>query len=462
VNFKDTMRTTIARSSPALLLPVLLLPVGCRGPAAAFSGPIGPKPLPADLARARGTLEKMLIESLLPFWYPETIDRERGGYRLNHDASGEWLGPADKAIVTQARNVWFFARLSRSPHGRPEHLAAARHGYEFLRSKMWDPENGGFFWAVDSTGEVPTRPEKHLYGQAFGLYALSEYAAASGDGEALALARQLFGLIDARAHDAVNGGYRESFLRDWRPLPPGVTSAMGLPAGLKLMNTHLHLLEALATYVRASKDPVARDRLLELIFIQSNTVVRKEVGACTDRHEIDWKPLRGAGADRISYGHDIENIWLLMDACDAAGVPYTLLADFCRSLFAYSLKHGFDAEAGGFFDSGPFGGPADRRGKVWWVQAEGLVSALRMHRLTGDPLYYDVFARTLDWIEKRQVDPKGGDWHAEVSPQGVPGGQKASAWKSAYHNGRAIIECLAVLDALGAPASPSGAPGAGR
>ncbi len=407
----------------------------------------GPHPGKEDFLRSRSTLEKMLLENVVPFWYPATIDEERGGFRLNHDVDGKWLGPSEKAIVTQARNVWFFARLSRSRYGRPEHLQAARHGFEFLRTKMWDREHGGFFWAVDADGSAPTRPEKHIYGQAFGLYALSEYAVASKDPSALALARELFGLLESKAHDAARGGHRESFLRDWTEMPPGATSPMALPAHLKLMNTHLHLLEALTTYVRVAKDPLARERLVELIIIQSNSVVRKDAGACTDRHLADWTPLRGPEVDRVSYGHDLENIWLLMDACDAAGIPASLLGDLDRTLFATSLRSGFDLAQGGFFDSGPFGAPADRREKVWWVQAEALVAALRMYRLTGDRVYYDVFTRTLDWVEKRQVDWKGGDWHAEVSPGGVPGGAKAGAWKSAYHNGRALLECLAVLEA---------------
>ena len=46
---------------------------------------------------------------------------------------------------------------------------------------MWDQQFGGFYWEVDSSGRAATRPEKHMYGQAFGLYALTEYAMASGD-----------------------------------------------------------------------------------------------------------------------------------------------------------------------------------------------------------------------------------------------------------------------------------------
>lgn len=427
-------------------LPAAEPAAGTPRPAAA-----GPRPEKEDFLRARASLEKLLTENLLPFWYPRTIDKDQGGFRLNHDVEGKYLGPAEKAIVTQARNVWFFARLSKSRYGRPEHLEAARHGFEFLRDTMWDRQHGGFYWSVSSDGSAPLRPEKHLYGQAFGLYALSEYAADSGDAGALKLARELFALLESKAHDAARGGYRESFLRDWTAMPAGSTSPMGLPADLKLMNTHLHLMEALTTYARVTRDQVARERLVELIFIQSSSVVRKEAAACSDRHLADWTPLRGPEFDRVSYGHDLENIWLLLDACQVAAIPDPLLVDLYRTLFQTSLRSGFDVEKGGFFDSGPFGAPADRKQKVWWVQAEALVSALRMYRLTGDRACYDVFARTLDWIEKSQVDWQNGDWHQEISPTGAPRGAKASPWKAAYHDGRAILECLKTLEELPEP-----------
>jgi mannobiose 2-epimerase len=400
------------------------------------------------LSRDRALLEKMLKENLLPFWLPGTLDTEHGGYRLNHDGAGTYQGPADKHLVTQARNVWFFARLSMAKHGGEEHLRAARHGYEFLKDRLWDKESGGFYWAVSADGTEPTKPEKHLYGQSFGLYALAEYGVAAGDRAALDLARELFGLLEAKAHDPIYGGYRESFRRDWSPAPPDAMTYMAVPAGVKLMNTHLHLMEALTAFYRATGDPLVKERLTELLLIQSNAVVRKDLGACTDKYRPDWTPLRGPEYDRISYGHDIENVWLLMDAAQALGISAWTLADCYRTLFDYSLRHGFDAERGGFFNAGPIGGPADRREKVWWVQAECLVSALRMFNLTGDRVYYDCFAKTLGWIDKHQVDWEKGDWHAEISAEGQPSGQKAGPWKSAYHNGRAILESMAVLDGL--------------
>lgn len=409
---------------------------------------VGLPPTEEDLVQIKKELERILNGNIVPFWYPQVVDTEHGGYRLNHDIEGNWAGPSDKYLVTQARTVWFFSRLARSEYGSEEYLQAARHGYQLLRDRMWDKEFGGFYWAVDSTGEKATIPHKHLYGQSFGLYALSEYAIASGDTGARSLAQELFSILEFHAHDSAYGGYRESFLRDWTSTTEDELSPMGSRPDTKLMNTHLHLMEAITTYYLATRDSVARERLVELIFVQSNSVVRKTIGACTDKYQLDWTPLHGPEFDRVSYGHDIENVWLLIEACDAAGISNGPLVDLYQTLFDYSLRYGYDSKSGGFYDSGPINNPADRRQKVWWVQAECMVSALDMYYLTRDALYFDCFARTLDWITKHQIDWENGDWFSSISEAGEASGSKAGAWKSPYHNGRAVIRCLELLEGL--------------
>jgi len=426
---------------------VIAMPLMLVGIWRSFASESG-NPNKEELQKIKQSLERILTDNIIPFWYPQTIDRENGGYRLNHDTQGKWQGPSNKFIVSQARNVWFFARLYNSPYGKKEHLEAAKHGYEFLRDKMWDKEFGGFYSEVSSSGDSATVSSKHLYGQSFGLYALTEYAKASGDASALELARKLFNTLESRAYDTKNGGYREFFQRDWTIPPATAVSFMGIGPDIKLYNTHLHLMEPMTPYYLATCDSVARQRLIELIFIESNTILQKHIGACADRHSLDWTPIQDPKFYRASYGHDLENIWLLVDACDAAGIPNVPMMNLYRSLFDYALTYGFDWERGGFYYTGPYNKPAEDRSKSWWVQAEALVSALRMYRLTGERMYFDCFTKTLDWVVKRQVDWKNGDWFADIRADGTPSGMKAGPWKAAYHNGRSMLECLKILESL--------------
>ncbi len=391
-------------------------------------------------------LEKILTQNIMPFWHTKSLDRKHGGYVINFGPRSEPRGEGTKMIVTQARMVWFFARMARAGWDVAQNLEAAEHGYRFLKDKMWDPKNGGFYWEVDASGDRKLRPHKHLYGQSFGLYAISEYYLACKRKDVLDFASQIFDVLESRSHDGTYGGYVEFFSEDWTEPPENEISYMGTRPSGKLMNTHLHLLEAMTTFYRASRLPRGRERLVELIAIQSNAVVRKDLGACTDRYSRDWTPILEGDGARVSYGHDIENVWLLMDACDAAGLPVYPLMDLFKALWQYSLQWGYDQCAGGFFDSGRFRQAADRLNKVWWVQSEAIVSALYMHRLTRDSRYLEVFDKTLGFIEEHLVDWQNGEWHESVGPDGTIRGSKAHAWKAAYHNGRAMLECLRLLD----------------
>ncbi|MCP4451025.1 MAG: hypothetical protein GY809_06160, partial [Planctomycetes bacterium] len=193
-------------------------------------------------------------------------------------------------------------------------------------------------------------------------------------------------------------GYFEAYSRDWKPLDDVRLSEEDANEK-KTMNTHLHLLEALTTFYRASQLPMALERLQELILIESSAVVKKDLGACTDKYMRDWRRRLDQDYARVSYGHDIENIWLLMDACDAAGLSNWPLLELYKTLFNYSYEYGYDPLNGGFYDSGLFDQAADRRSKIWWVQAEALVSALYMYRMTNDPRHLSVFQTTYAFVD---------------------------------------------------------------
>jgi mannobiose 2-epimerase len=149
---------------------------------------------------------------------------------------------------------------------------------------------------------------------------------------------------------------------------------------------------------------------------------------------------------RASYGHDVECVWLTLDASRALGMSPRLLRGWAEGLCSYSMKYGYDPRNGGFYYTGPLGKPAQDTRKEWWVQAEALVSMLEMHRLTGQREYENAFHRTLDFVAKHQVARKGG-WWATRAADGSPQGQtRTSPWQGAYHSGRAMLRCAKLLE----------------
>ncbi len=391
------------------------------------------------------------LDNIVTFWFPRCIDEVNGGYHLNHGTHGEDLGPGPKMVISQARMLWLCSRLAQEGYRTSEMLAWADHGYRFLTERMQDHRFGGYYWLVRADG-TPRRVRKHICGQAFVLYAFAQYAAASGRDEALTAAASLFELVEERAHDSVHGGYIEAFRRNWEAPYPWQRPYVGGGASRhKSLNTHLHYLEALAAYQRVTPHPVIRDRLAELIGIQTSQVFGAFGDASTNLFERDWTPVLRKPDARYSYGHDLENIWLIVDACKAAGVPVEPYLPQFRRVFDTSLRLGFDHEHGGFYFSGLPGEPSDERDKWWWVQAEAMVAALTMCQLTSEASYYEVFEKTWRFVDEHMIDWQNGEWFHSIGPDGKPKSPKASEWKAGYHTGRAVLECLQILRALRSP-----------
>ncbi len=394
-----------------------------------------PDPTATRVLDTRPRVAAILHQNIVPFWLPGCLDPEHGGYLLHHDPAGRWLGPAPRHTVAQARTCWFFSRLARSGGGSAA-LEAAATGYRFLRDHCWDPTGGGFAWAVSHDGTQVTDPRKLLMAQTFGLYAVAEFGAATGDPEVAGFACQVAELLEQRFHDPAWGGYHQGFDAGGKPiLPPR-----------KTLNEHMHVLEALSAASRLVGPPGLRDRLQELLQIHTSTVVRKTRGACTDLYDERWTPLLAEDRGAVSYGHDIESVWLVADGCAAVGLPVALVADWVRVACAVTLRWGWDRAGGGVYFAGPLDGPPWDRRKVEWVQGEVAAGALFAYRLTGDPELAELYLSTLDWISRRQLDEAGGEWHAVIEEDGRVSGDKAGLWKSPYHNGRGMLMCLDLLE----------------
>lgn len=297
---------------------------GCAGPAEVSrrQAPPLPAPSPETYRRLAAEVECRLLENVLPAWFPRTVDAAEGGFRTGFDRQWRPLGGNPKSIVYQARMTWTAATIAMAyPSMAETYRQYALHGVRFLGMRMWDAEHGGFLWQLDEPGRPPARhdAEKHLYGHAFGIYALARASRATGESSARELAIKAFQWWDVRAHDDRNGGYFEALTRDGRIIPadPGRpmdrrNDAIGTPYGHKSMNAHIHMLEALTELYRIWPDAACRRRLEEVLAIIRDRIAVPP-GCLNYAFTADWRPLPW----HDSFGHDVETAYLLLEAAEA-------------------------------------------------------------------------------------------------------------------------------------------------
>lgn len=395
--------------------------------------------LPALLNR----IETDLRSNILPFWMDRVADRTAGTFlgALTNDLVADRT--AERGALLTSRILWTFAAAYR--HYRdPAYLAMADFAHADLLAHFHDPEHGGFFWSVAADGSV-LRDRKQIYGQAFALYALAEYHAATGRREPLDQAIAVYRLIEAHAAERQYGGYLEAFGRAWEPVADMSLSVADLNEP-KSQNTHLHVMEAYTNLLRVWPDEGLRRAQTALLEILLTRIVNPATGHLGLFFAEDWSPR----SDRISYGHDIEASWLLTQAAAVLGDPaltariHLLAVKIAGAVFA----EGIDSD-GGVINEGSPAGYTDTD-KEWWQQAEAVIGLLNAYQLSSQERFLAAAVRTWTFIETRLIDRQHGEWFRGVTRDGeaLAGHLKVSFWKCPYHNGRLGLEAITRLRAI--------------
>jgi cellobiose epimerase len=381
--------------------------------------------------------ERELREDILPFWAERTVDREKGGFYGLITNDLEVDSDAPKGSVLNTRILWTFSAAFRT-WPEPLYREMADRAYAYLLEHFWDDQHSGLVWMVDSRGDFLDE-RKQTYGQAFGVYAFSEYFRATGRKEALEYAIRLLESIEAHAFEPAHGGYVEALARDWSPLEDMRLSDIDLNVPYS-QNTHLHLLEAYAALLRVWPEPTLRGRLQALWEILAFRIRDEKTNKLVLFQDRDWKPL----SDAVSHGHDIEASWLLCEAADVLGDETISERTKAIGLAMAGgvLAEGFDRVHGGVSDAIDHHSPV--LGKEWWPQAEAVVGFLNAFELSGREDYLDAALKSWHFIEQFVIDHTYGEWYYRVSPEGRPELDlaKVSPWKCPYHNARAALEII--------------------
>ncbi len=423
-------------------------------------------PASAPSARLRENLGGVAAEmhahlhgGLIPFWRARATDRERGGYLTCFNEAGDSLGTREKYLNTQCRLLWWFSALARSQREPAEFAALARHGFEFITRHFWDDTHGGWFWKVDGNG-ARLDDGKVVYGQSFAIYALAEYAQATGDPRALELASRTFDLLQVHCADTRHGGYLENLEPDWTPSAPGFAAG-----DRKSLDTHMHLMESFTTLYATSQRELHRQKLLEVAQLIQERMIDPRTGCGRNQFSVDFTPIPAIAirrtwnaerqgdapavpTDTTSYGHNVELAWLMRRALETADASVAAAHPRLRRLLDHAVAHGVDWEHGGVFRDGTAGGGPIVMETEFWQNAEVLVGSLDGFELFGEPRYLEAFFNVWAFVRDRFIAPCG-EWRVLLDRTGRPlNSDVGNDWKVSYHTGRALLECVARLERL--------------
>ena len=398
--------------------------------------------LTRDITKYASELEDELRE-ILRFWTINTPDEQNGGFvgKIDNDNTIDYNAP--KGAVLNSRILWTFSaawNLTREQG----YLDMARRACKYLTAYFLDKEFGGVYWTVDAAGN-PLDTKKQVYACAFAIYALSEYYKASSDQEALALAIDMYHVLVHYSYDEERSGYFEAFSRNWGPIDDLRLSAKDANEK-KTMNTHLHLLEAYTNLYRVWKDEGLRMEIAKLIGNFSSFMIDKDTWHLILFLDEHWVRK----SEDISYGHDIEASWLLLEAAEVID-DEVLIAQMKQNAIkmASASEEGLDKDGGLWYEFTPSTMHVVKE-KHWWVQAEAMVGFFNAWQVSGEERFLQASLSNWQFVKANIIDRKNGEWFWGVGGNGevMSKEDKVGLWKCPYHNSRACIEIISRVRVL--------------
>lgn len=380
-----------------------------------------------------------LLDRVIPFWEEHSIDREQGGFFtcLLRDGS---VFDTDKFIWLQGRQIWTFAMLYRQLAPRPEWLAIAEHGADFLL-QHGRAQDGSWYFSLDRSGQALVAPY-NIFSDCFAAQAFGQLYLASGREAYAELARTTFAAIQARQQNPK--GKWSKAIPDTRPM-----KNFALP--MILCNLAMEIAPLLAPRLVQSLTENCVKEVMEVFYQADSGLIYENVA--TDGRLVDSFEGR-----LLNPGHAIEAMWFVMDIAAAKGDTATL--EKAKNITLHTLEYAWDETYGGlyyFLDAKGY--PPQQLEwdqKLWWVHLETLIALLKAYKHTQDPACLTWFKKVHDYTWAHFTDAEYGEWYGYLNRQGevlLP--LKGGKWKGCYHVPRGLYQCWQVLEELAAQAPPN-------
>jgi cellobiose epimerase len=376
------------------------------------------------------------LSSILEYWMNNTIDEKQGGFfgKVDNNNTPDPLAP--KGVVLTSRILWTFSAAYLREKKQP-YLDMASRAYKYIVDHFIDRKYGGVYWSVDNKG-VMLNGRKQIYGLAFCIYGLTEYYKATHEDIALHLAKSLFDHIEKNSFDKKQGGYFEAFAQGWKEIDDLRLSEKD-DNSKKTANTHLHIIEAYANLYSVWPDEKLKESIKHLLDVFEEHFFNSKTSHLNLFMDENWT----AGSSLVSYGHDIEAAWLLLECAEAIGNEnYISRFKELSIRLADAAAEGLDADGGLWYEYDPAKDEWIKE-KHSWPQAEAMIGFLNAYQLTGNEKYLHHSQNEWEFIKHHIKDNSKGEWFWGVNADySVMQKEKAGFWKCPYHNSRACIQLI--------------------
>ncbi|BDQ13294.1 AGE family epimerase/isomerase [Sediminibacterium sp. TEGAF015] len=382
-----------------------------------------------ELTELASFYKNQLLNSTIPFWFPKSFDEEYGGYLLMRDADGSLIDD-DKAVWIQGRATWMLSTLYNTVEQRPEWLAGAKLGYDFLNNYCFDSD-GQMFFHVTRDGK-PIRKRRYFFSETFYVIAAAAYAKASGDEQAAFNARRVF---DKCIQYATTPGLLPAKFTGTRP-----SKGIGVP--MIMMNTAQQLRETIG---HAPCD----EWISQWIYEIETYFVKDDIQCVMEQVAPDGSIIDHIDGRTLNPGHAMEGAWFILHEAKHRNNDPHLINLGCRML-DYMWERGWDKEQGGIlYFRDVYNKPVQEYWqdmKFWWPHNEVIIATLLAYQMTGKEKYALWHKQVQDYAYSHFLDMQHGEWFGYLHRDGtIAQTAKGNLYKGPFHLPRQEWYCMQIL-----------------
>ncbi len=387
-----------------------------------------------EIEKTGKSMEKQLLEDIVPFWEKRAGDWENGGYFNCFDRTGSQYSNKKPGWFV-GRNMYTFSALYRKISRNQRWLDLAELGRKYMETGFY-AGNGRFQHMLSGDGQV-IEGTTSIFTDHFAVKGLYEYIKACGktNKQDISFAEYLTDTLLKNVKD-------EAILR-----------TEGIPDGMQKHAVNFMTLIVLLE---------GRELFGDYYDRQLKECIRKSLYEFTDDGKkapleyvgTDGKPVYQKEGRLIDAGHTMESLWFSMYAGEVLGTDeYRIRAG---EILDWVIDRCYDEENEGFIQTADVDGgkpeeefcivdysgfPAAWDSKIWWVQAEGLNALFMSAVFNENERHFQYFKRLYEYTERYFRDPQYGEWYAILDRKGnIICDKKGFELKGPYHIPRCLME----------------------